>query len=204
MPVAPAWPLPCPIFHPFTFFFMVPTASPIAQVADLATLSPAAQAPLLGYPAALFGYTPKQRGYWFERLPWLTAEMHDNMPLGYNGFSMLRHYCEFGGNDMAPRFPKGCWVNMAPVYEKKNLVLGKVYAYRYLNHETGKYEYQAGRLESIGGNCLWARADNNPAVGLCWLLNEAEPHKALWDVSEITHYVSYPAEEELQEGAARG
>ncbi|MBD2769671.1 hypothetical protein IC235_17410 [Hymenobacter sp. BT664] len=183
---------------------MVAIAFPIAQVTNLTTASLTAQAAALGYPAVLFGLTPAQGGYWREPgLPWLTAEMHDNMPLGYGGYEMIRQYCEFGGNDMAPRFPKGCWVNMAPVHEKKNLVVGKVYVYCYLNHETGKHEYQAGRLESIGGNCLWARADNNPAVGLCWLLNEDEPHKAVWDVYEITHYVSYPSEEEQQEGASR-
>lgn len=186
---------------------MVAIASPIALVADLSTLAPtaqAAQAAALGYPATLFGCTPNDRRYWFEpALPWLTAELHDNMPLGYNGFKMLRYYCEFGGDDMAPRFPKGTWVNMAPVHEKKNLVVGKVYAYGYRNPETGEREYQAGRLEKIGGNALWARADNNPSVGLCWLLNEQEPHKAVWDVYEITHYVSYPGEDE-QKGAARG
>lgn len=184
-------------FTPFTFFFMVAIASPVAQVTDLVILSPTAQAAALGYPPTLFGYTPAGRRYWREPgLLYLATDTYEAMPLDCNGFEMLRHCCEFGGNDMAPRFPKGCWVNVAPVHEKKNLVVGKVYVYRYLNYETGKEEYQAGRLESIGGNCLWARADNNPGVRLCWRLNEDEPQRAVWDVFEITHYVSYPGEQE--------
>jgi len=150
------------------------------------------EAARLGFPSTLFGFTPNQREYWAEpSMPWLTREIWENAPLGYNGFKLIWHYGEVGSNTMAPRFPKGCMVNMTPVYEKKNLVVGKVYIYVYTDTKTGELAYQMGRLEKVGGNCLWARADNDPALGLCWLLRDDE-RQAVWDVYEVTHYTSYP------------
>jgi len=152
----------------------------------------AEEAAALGFPPLLFGFTPDQRGYWFEPgLPWRTPETWDNPPLGRTGMRLIWHYTEAGSNHMAPRFPKGSVVTIAPVYEKENLVVGKVYIYAYRDAETGQKGYQMGRLEKIWGNCLWARADNAPELGLCWLLRN-EPREAVWDVYEVTHYISYP------------
>jgi len=179
---------------------MVAIAAPVPQA--IACLLPTEQAAALGYPTTLFGFTPEQKEYWQEPgLPWVTQEVWENAPLGHLGFKIIWHYGEVSGNSMSPRFPKGCMVNMAPVHEKKNLTVGKVYIYAYTDQETGELAYQMGRLEKIGGNCLWARADNRPEVGLCWLLREDKTQE-VWDVYEVTHYASYPGESE-QEGAAR-
>jgi hypothetical protein len=150
------------------------------------------EAQQLGFPSTLFGFTPEQKAYWHEPgLPWLTQEIWDNPPLGHNGYRLIWHYGVLAGNHMAPRFPKGCMVNMAPVCDKKNLVVGKVYAYSWRDTTTGEWQYQIGRLEYIGGNYLEARADNQPEIGLIWQLREDE-REAVWDVQEITHYASYP------------
>ncbi|MGI4735564.1 MAG: hypothetical protein ACRYG7_10335 [Janthinobacterium lividum] len=174
---------------------MVAIAKPIPQAAnDLQALTPTAQAAALGYPSTLQGYTPDQSQYWREPgLPLVTHEVWLNAPLGYTSTKLIWCRAELGSNDMAPRFPKGCVVNVAPVLERKNLVIGKVYLYVYLDTETGEEASQMGRLEKIGGNCLWARADNDPKVGLCWLLLDDE-RKAVWNVHEVTHYFSYSAE----------
>lgn len=174
---------------------MVAIAKPIPQAtADLRALTPSAQAAALGYPSTLQGYTPDQGQYWREPgLQWVTPEVWVNRPLGYNNMKLIWCRAELGGNDMAPRFPKGCVVNVAPVYERKNLVVGKVYLYVYQDAETGEEASQMGRLEKVGGNCLWARADNDPKVGLCWLLRDDE-REAVRNVWEVTHYVSYPSE----------
>jgi len=162
------------------------------SVAALATPTTLEQeAARLGLPNTLFGFTPNERGYWQEPgLPWLTEELRNNPPLGYNGQRTILCYGEMGGDNMAPRFPKGCWIHSVPVYKKKNLVLGRVYTYRYLDQETQEWAWEIGRLVKIGGNYLEAKADNNPTPSI-WLLREEE-REAVWDVREVTHYVSYP------------
>jgi hypothetical protein len=172
---------------------MVAIAKPIPQAAvNLQAPTPTAQAAALSYRDALQGCTPDQSQY-EPGLPWVTPEVWANRPLGYNNMKLIWCRAEMGGNDMAPRFPKGAVVNVAPVYERKNLVVGKVYLYVYQDAETGEEASQMGRLEKIGGNCLWARADNDPKVGLCWLLRDDE-RESVRDVWEVTHYFSYPAE----------
>ena len=173
---------------------MVLVAAPVAQApADLATLTPTAQAAALGYPAVLHGATPTQSSYWREPgLPWLTHDIWLNAPLGYEGTKLIWCYAEPAGNSMAPRFPKGCCVNVAPVHAKQNLVVGRVYLYVYQNGTTGEEACQLGRLERICGNFLVATFDNDPTPAL-WLLREEED-QAVWDVYEVTHYVRYPAE----------
>lgn len=145
----------------------------------------------LGYPSSLFDFTPEQYAYWHEPgLPWLLPGQE--LPLGYNGQQIISCGAELRTDSMAPRFPLGCCVNIAPVYERQNLVVGRVYAYFYTEPDTGKERLQIGRLVKIGGNVLWAQADNRPGLHLCWLLREEEP-KAVWDVYEVTHYTTYPA-----------
>jgi hypothetical protein len=174
---------------------MVAIAKPISQATiSLQTLSPTTQAAALGYPSTLQGYTPDQSQYWREPgIQLITPEFWANAPLGYNKLKLVWCRLAVGGNDMAPRFPKGCEVNVAPVYERKNLVIDKVYVYVYRDTETGEEAYQIGRLEKIEDYCLWARADNAPTVALRWLLHNDEC-KAVWNVYEVTHYFSYPAE----------
>lgn len=180
---------------------MVAIASPVAQVADLATLSPTVQAAALGYPATLLGFTPAQGSYWREPgLPFLTHEIWQNAPLGYGGIQLIWCFAETSSHDMAPRFPKGCRVNVAPVYKRKNLVVGRVYLYVYRDADTGEEACQLGRLRDIGGNYLVATFDNNPMPAL-WLLGQDE-RNAVRNVYEVTHYVSYPGENE-QEGGRR-
>jgi hypothetical protein len=165
---------------------------PARVVAPVGPTALEQQAARLGFPSTLFGFTPQQQEYWCEPgLPWQTKELWEDAPLGYNGLKLVWHYGTLSGNYMAPRFPKGCVVNMAPVCEKKNLVVGKVYAYSYRDATTGEWQTQLGRLEKIGDNYLEARADNQPEIGLIWLLR-AKDHEAVWDVWEVTHYVSYP------------
>lgn len=173
---------------------MVAIATPVAQVTDLATLSPVAQAVALGYPTTLFGHAPTERAYWHEPgLPWLTAEqMAGDMPLDYRGQKQMLCVGHMGGDNMAPRFPRGCGVQTAPVFEKQNLVVGRVYTYRYWDEQEQQWAYEIGRLVKIDGNYLEVKADNSPTPSL-WLLRE-EAEKAVWDVREVTHYVSYPAE----------
>ena len=152
------------------------------------------EAQSLGFPATLFGFTPNERAYWHEPgLPWLTVEQQYSyeMPLDYRGQKALLCVGYLGSNNMAPRFPKGCGVQTVPVYEKANLVLGRVYLYRYWDEEAQQWTYEMGRLVKIGGNYLEVQADNNPTPSI-WLLRE-EVGQEVWDVREVTHYVSYPA-----------
>jgi hypothetical protein len=152
------------------------------------------EAARLGLPSILFGFTPNERGYWQEpNLPWLTSEMYadfEKMPLDYRGFRALLCIGYMGGDNMAPRFPRGCGVQTIPVYDKANLVVGRVYTYRYWDEEAKDWAYEMGRLVKIGGNYLEVKADNNPVLSI-WLLREEE-HQAVWDVREVTHYASYP------------
>jgi hypothetical protein len=182
---------------------MVAIATPVAQVTDLATLSPTAQAAALGLPALLQGLTPAQDGYWYESgLPWWTEALRENPPLDYRGYPLLPFTAWIEGNRMAPRFPDGTGVMLAPVGERKNLVLGKVYTYTYQDSKTGEQAMTMGRLVKIGGNYLEVVIDNpcpTEADRTIWLLRDNE-QEAVWDVREVTHYVSYPSEAELQGG----
>ncbi|GAA4503160.1 hypothetical protein GCM10023172_27550 [Hymenobacter ginsengisoli] len=186
---------------------MVAVATRVPQaVAGLTTLTPTAQAAALGYPATLVGFTPDQRGYWFEPgLPWFTAEMFQNHPLDnregtpdyFKGWSTIPCIGDVECDHMAPRFPRGCAINTMPVHTKDMLVVGKVYTYRYTNSATGLEEWNIGRLVKIGGNYLEVASDNpspDEADRTIWLLEEEE-HKATWAVREVTHYASYPSEE---------
>jgi hypothetical protein len=153
----------------------------------------------LGYPSSLFGFTPQQKQYWQEPgLPWLTQgqlNFTDPMPLDYRGHQALLAIGYMGGNSMAPRFPKGCAVQSAPVWDKANLVLGRVYVYCFRQGTAQDWTYQMGRLVKIGGNYLEVAADNpspDEADHTIWLLRDNE-HEAVWDVREVTHYASYPA-----------
>jgi hypothetical protein len=173
-----------------------PSASVVASPLSTATT----RAQVLGLPATLFGFTPDNSAYWLEPgLPWLTPTMYDNMPLGYDGHPVLLCIGEMGGDNMAPRFPKGCSVQTAPVFEKGNLVVGRVYTYRYWDAQDEAWAVEIGRLTKIGGNYLEAQADNCPTPSI-WLLRETE-REAVWDVREVTHYVNYPSEEEEAAGA---
>jgi hypothetical protein len=152
------------------------------------------QAARLGLPPTLFGFTPNERSYWAEPgLPWLTPEMYNDfeqMPLDYRGFRALLCLGDIEGDHMAPRFPRGCTVQTMPVYDKANLVVGRVYTYCYLDQQTQEWAYEMGRLVKIGGNFLEVKADNHPTPSL-WLLRD-EPEQAVWDVREVTHYAAYP------------
>jgi hypothetical protein len=152
------------------------------------------EAARLGFPTSLFGFTPEQIEYWTEPgLPWLTKEMItdiDKMPLDYRGRRAILCIGHVDGNHMGPRFPKGCGVQTAPVGDKANLIVGRVYTYRYWNEEAKEWAYEMGRLVKIGGNYLEVKADNHPIPSL-WLLREVK-HEAVWDVREVTHYASYP------------
>jgi hypothetical protein len=150
------------------------------------------EAQQLGFPSSLFGFTPTQGAYWREPgLPWFTAELYECPLLGYNGLPLVPRIADLASDHMAPRFPRGCAVNTAPVYEKKNLVVGRVYTYTFLDPETGERQWEMGRLVKIGGNFLEVKPDNYPTPSL-WLLRDKE-REAVWDVWEVTHYVSYPA-----------
>lgn len=152
------------------------------------------EAHALGFPATLFGFTPNEASYWREPgLPWLPTDWVSHPPQLRNGLPGVWCPCEFAGQSMAPRFPKGTTVNLAPVLHRANLLVGRVYVYAYSDEQTGQQAYQAGRLERVGGNCLWARADHDPATRLCWLLRE-DPAQECWDVYEVTHYLHYPAQ----------
>jgi hypothetical protein len=174
----------------------VATAAPVA-VDSLRTATERAHA--LGLPATLFGFTPEQKEYWHEPgLPWFTTDMYDNPPLGYNGLSTIPHFGNMAADNMAPRFPKGCSVNTRAVHEKKNLVVGRVYTYHYQDTQTGAWRREMGRLVKIGSNYLEVKADNCPTPSQ-WLLREDE-QQAVWDVNEVTHYASYPGEDEREGG----
>ena len=153
-----------------------------------------------GYPSHLFGFTPQDAAYWREPgLAFWTEALRQNPPLDYQGNPRLGYTAWIEGNSMAPRFPAGTGVQLTPVYERKNLVLGKVYTYAYREGETGHVEMTMGRLVKIGGNYLEVAADN-PQAGeadrTIWLLREDE-REAVWDVREVSHYVSYPGEDQL-------
>jgi hypothetical protein len=173
----------------------------VAKAPRKAKSTPATPTPLeqqaarLGLPSTLFGFTPNERGYWNETdLPWWTPEMRDNPPLDYQGNTIVPFTAWIGGDRMAPRFPAGAGVMLSPVFDRKNLVLGKVYTYSYRDAESGELEMTIGRLVKICGNYLEVAPDN-PGPGCAdrtiWLLREDE-QKAVWDVREVTHYVSYP------------
>jgi len=143
----------------------------------------------------LFGLTPNDPGYWHEPgLPWFTSEMYSNPPCNYNGVSSVPHFGFLESDHMAPRFPRGCGVNLMPVCDRKHLVVGRVYVYRRENAATGEWVMSIGRLVEIGGNYLEVKADNHPTPSI-WPLQEAE-REAVWNVQEVSHYASYPGENE--------
>ncbi|GAA4362080.1 hypothetical protein GCM10023185_29640 [Hymenobacter saemangeumensis] len=149
---------------------------------------------VLGFPATLFGFTPDQRGYWFEPgLPWTPQDMGTTPPIDKRGLPGVWLLVEFGNNSMAPRFPAGTVVNLTPVFTREQLTVGKVYAYLYTNHVTGKQEMCAGRLAVIGDSCLEATRDNgNPREQhMLWPLREAAGEET-WGVYEVSHYQRYP------------
>jgi hypothetical protein len=164
----------------------------VAIVTPVSVAAPGpAEAAALGYPATLFGLTPAEADYWREPgLPWFTDALRQNPPLGYDNFPTIPFASWLEGNDMAPRFPKGCAVQSVPVFEKQRLVIGRVYLYSFQVPETGEWRWNIGRLVKIGGNCLHVKADNNPVPAI-WLLREKES-EAVWDVREVTYYESYP------------
>ncbi|MGI4871662.1 MAG: hypothetical protein ACRYFX_10840 [Janthinobacterium lividum] len=140
------------------------------------------------------GVGPAAVGQLEPGLPWVTPEMEHDRPLGRHGMRLIWCICEFGTDGMAPRFPKGCRVNIARVQAKKDLVIGAVYVYVFTDPETGEEVSEAGRLEKIGDNYLQARADNNPVPSF-WLLREGVSEaESLRDVWEVTHYTRYPVQ----------
>jgi hypothetical protein len=129
-------------------------------------------------------------------LPWLTPEVWNNPPLGYSGLKLIWSYAELWDNSMAPRFPKGCRVNVAPVVDRKNLVVGRVYLFDGHHIETGHPFCQIARLVSVHDTHLLVRPDQLPTPTI-WPLR-AEERTAVWDVYEVTHYVSWPIPEETE------
>ncbi|MBJ6141785.1 hypothetical protein [Hymenobacter sp. BT559] len=125
-----------------------------------------------------------------DGLPWLTPEVWYNPPLGYSGLKLIWNYAELCDDSMAPRFPKGCQVNVAPVVERKNLVVGRVYLFDGHHPDTGQPFCQIARLVSVHDTHLLVRADQVPTLTV-WPLR-AEEDKAVWDVYEVTHYVKWP------------
>lgn len=123
-------------------------------------------------------------------LPWLTPEIWNSPPLGYNGCKLIWCCAEMGDNSMYPRFPKGCQVNVAPVVERKNLVVGRVYLFDGHHPYTGKPFCQMARLVSVHETHLLVRADQVPTLTV-WPLRPEE-RTAVWDVYEVTHYVKWP------------
>ncbi len=125
-----------------------------------------------------------------DGLPWLTPEVWNNPPLGYSGLKLIWNYAELCDDSMAPRIPKGCQVNVAPVVERKNLVIGRVYLFDGRHPYTGQPFCQMARLVSVHDTHLLVRADQVPTLTV-WPLR-AEERTAVWDVYEVTHYVSWP------------
>jgi hypothetical protein len=153
--------------------------------------NPTEEAAALGLPATLFGFTPNQRDYWYEPgLPWFTDQLRQHPPIGYDGHAGIPFVSWIASNGMAPRFPHGCAVHSVAVFEKKNLVVGRVYLYCYQQAKTQKWQWSIARLVKIGGNYLEVKADNDPTPSL-WRLRDDE-RQAVWDVREVTHYASYP------------
>lgn len=174
---------------------MVAIASPVPQPTACHPLT--TQAVALGYPATLFGFTPQDAAYWREPgLPYWTEALRDNPPLDYRGTPHRPYTAWIEGERMAPRFPAGAGVKLTPVGERQRLVLGRVYTYTYRSQATGLVEMTMGRLVNIGGNYLEVAADNpspDEADRTIWLLRDNE-HEAVWDVHEVSYYVSYPGE----------
>jgi hypothetical protein len=133
-----------------------------------------------------------------DGLPWLTPEVWNNPPLGYDGTKLIWQLAELQDESMAPRFPKGCRVNIAPVHARQNLVVGRIYLFDGRHPQTGQPFCQVARLVSVHESHLLVRADR---VGTCsvWPLR-AQEHMAVWDVYEVTHYVSWPVPDILPVG----
>lgn len=154
-----------------------------------------AEAQALGFPATLFGYTPNEAAYWREPgLPWLPAAPADALLLDYRGTRAIRYLLEVIDHDMAPRFPRGCLVQTMPVYERAQLVVGRVYSYGVLDPETGTRHYHLARLVQVGATYLEVKPDHDDHL-LRWPLR-ADEAEATWDVREVTHYAHYPAARE--------
>jgi hypothetical protein len=143
-------------------------------------------------PATQLGTTPLREA----GLPWLTTEVWYNPPLGYSGLELIWCHVELCDNSMAPRFPKGCQVNVTPVVERKNLVVGRAYMFDGRHPHTGKPFCQLARLVSVHDTHLLVRADQLPTLTVWPLRNEERT--AVWDVYEVTHYVSWPIPEETE------
>jgi hypothetical protein len=133
-------------------------------------------------------------------LPWLTPEVWHNPPLGYSGLKLIWCHVELCDNSMAPRFPRGCQVNVTPVVERKNLVVGRVYLFDGRHPETDQPFCQVARLVSIHDTHLLVRPDQLPTPTL-WPLR-AEERTAVWDVYEVTHYVKWPLDLDTEPASA--
>lgn len=142
-------------------------------------------------PAAQPGTAPIQE----LGLAWLTPDVWNSPPLGYNGLKLIWRLAEISDDSMAPRFPSGCCVNVAPVYERKNLVVGRAYLFDARHPETGELFCQLARLVSMHESHLLVRADRVPTLTV-WPLR-ADERTAVWDVYEVTHYVKWPVPAEL-------
>lgn len=127
-----------------------------------------------GFPATLFGLTPADWAYWREPgLPWLRDVRQAGLEV------------EITTTGMAPRFPKGCRVAIAPVTAQQ-LHIGRVYVFITAD-ETGP-RGQVGRLADADGDYAQATLDNDP-TSLLWCLSHGQLY-------EVTHYLCIPGEDE--------
>ncbi len=150
----------------------------------------------LGYPSSLFGFTPNDSAYWRE--PGLPAL--DYLPIEpIEGPDQDEPTAEFifVTDRMAPRFPDGTVVALAPVNSRHDLVVGRVYV---LLAALENGELPVGRLARVDRTSLELTQDNHPAV-LTWALG-AEAQMETQAIYEVTHYSLYLPHNEARVPAA--
>ena len=86
----------------------------------------------------------------------------EQMPLDYRGQRAILCVGYMAGNHMAPRFPEGCGVQTIPVQERANLMVGRVYTYRYFDQAANEWAYEMGRLVKIWRQLLGSESRQQP------------------------------------------
>jgi|GEM_PF-4461595 len=135
------------------------------------------EAQQLGFPASLFGYTPDVAAYWWE--PGLPYVADPGATSALTCIAPESPEYIFAGDEMAPRFPLGTPVILAPAPSDHPLQIGRVYV---RIPEQG--EPEVGRLAWLHDTELELTQDNSPAV-LRWPLG-------VGTVYAVTHYVDCP------------
>lgn len=146
-----------------------------------------------GYPSHCFGYSPNEQGYWTEPgMPWvlplLNPRHHGLDPAACEqelaGLMAFRPWNE----NMAPRFPDGCFLAGKPLPWGAPVQVGQVLAW--VAPGDAWDCFALARVVEVQADALRLACDHSPArYRLPWGVG-----LPAFPVYRITHYVTQPGE----------